>query len=84
VGGRGTYVGPIVGAVFIQWLSLQLGADSPINASVVMGVILMIFVVLVPKGTVPTIKDLFVRLVSSNRTADRPDNTDQTATDARR
>jgi ABC-type branched-subunit amino acid transport system permease subunit len=73
VGGRGTLIGPIVGCIGIQWLSAVLGANQPSgsnawagllgNVPLVLGVILIAFVLLVPKGLVPTIDDWVRRLV---------------------
>ncbi|MDB5517944.1 MAG: leucine/isoleucine/valine transporter permease subunit [Tardiphaga sp.] len=67
VGGRGTLIGPIVGCIGIQWLSAALGANQPSgsnawaallsNVPLVLGIILVAFVLLVPKGLVPTIGD---------------------------
>jgi urea transport system permease protein len=67
VGGRGTLIGPIVGCIGIQWLSAALGANQPSgsnawanllgNVPLILGVILIAFVLLVPKGLVPTIAD---------------------------
>lgn len=53
VGGLGTLVGPIVGCVAIQWLTSQIGTQQVINSNLVLGAILVIFVLLVPKGIVP-------------------------------
>jgi ABC-type branched-subunit amino acid transport system permease subunit len=67
VGGRGTLIGPIIGCIGIQWLTTALGANQPsgsdwwtkllANAPFIFGVILIAFVLLVPKGLVPTIGD---------------------------
>jgi ABC-type branched-subunit amino acid transport system permease subunit len=67
VGGRGTLIGPIVGCIGIQWLSAALGANQPSGSSgwaallgnvpLILGVILIAFVLLVPKGLVPTLAD---------------------------
>jgi ABC-type branched-subunit amino acid transport system permease subunit len=67
VGGRGTLIGPIVGCIGIQWLTTALGANQPSgsdwwtkilsNAPLILGVILVAFVLLVPKGLVPTLGD---------------------------
>lgn len=54
VGGRGTFAGPIIGAVALQYLTTKLG-NGAFDANVVLGLILMVFVVAVPKGLVPTI-----------------------------
>jgi ABC-type branched-subunit amino acid transport system permease subunit len=76
VGGRGTLIGPIVGCIGIQWLTTALGANQPsggsdwwakifANAPLIFGVILIAFVLLVPKGLVPTLGDLGQWLLSS-------------------
>jgi len=67
VGGRGTLIGPIIGCIGIQWLSTALGANQPSgagswasifsNAPLVLGAVLIAFVLLVPKGLVPTLLD---------------------------
>ena len=67
VGGRGTLIGPIVGCIGIQWLTTALGANQPsgsnwwtkllANAPFIFGIILIAFVLLVPKGLVPTLGD---------------------------
>ena len=68
VGGRGTLIGPIVGCIGIQWLTTALGANQPsgsdwltnlmANAPFILGIILIAFVLLVPKGLIPTLADL--------------------------
>ena len=76
VGGRGTLIGPIVGCIGIQWLTTALGANQPsggsdwwakifANAPLILGSILIAFVLLVPKGLVPTLGDLGQWLLSS-------------------
>jgi ABC-type branched-subunit amino acid transport system permease subunit len=67
VGGRGTLIGPIIGCVGIQWLSASLGANQPAgsgswssllsNAPLILGAILIAFVLLVPRGLLPTLGD---------------------------
>jgi branched-chain amino acid transport system permease protein len=58
VGGLGTLVGPIVGCIAIQWLTSQIGTQQTFNSNLVLGGILVVFVLLVPRGIVPTIGDL--------------------------
>jgi branched-chain amino acid transport system permease protein len=68
VGGRGTLIGPIVGCIGIQWLTASLGANAPSGATawtallgnvpLILGAVLIAFVLLVPKGVVPSIGDL--------------------------
>jgi branched-chain amino acid transport system permease protein len=73
VGGRGTLIGPILGCVGIQWLTTALGANQPsgsdwwaritANAPLIFGIILIAFVLLVPRGLVPTLADWGGRLL---------------------
>jgi branched-chain amino acid transport system permease protein len=72
VGGRGTLIGPIVGCIGIQWLTAALGANAPSgardwtallgNVPLILGAILVAFVLLVPKGLVPSVADLAAML----------------------
>jgi branched-chain amino acid transport system permease protein len=82
VGGRGTLIGPIIGCIGIQWLNAALGANLPsggsdwwskifANAPLILGVILIAFVLLVPKGLVPTLADLAQSLMRSRRHRDK-------------
>ena len=57
VGGLGTLVGPVVGCVLIQWLTTQIGTQQLVNANLVLGAILLLFVLLVPRGIVPSLGD---------------------------
>jgi len=78
VGGRGTLIGPVIGCIGIQWLSAALGANQPsggsdfwskifANAPLILGIILIAFVLLVPKGLVPTLGDLGQMLLRTRR-----------------
>jgi branched-chain amino acid transport system permease protein len=78
VGGRGTLIGPVIGCIGIQWLSAALGANQPsggsdlwskifANAPLILGVILIAFVLLVPKGLVPTLGDIGQSLLRRRR-----------------
>lgn len=58
VGGLGTLIGPIVGAVAIQWLVSLIGTQQVFNSNLVLGCILVAFVLLVPKGIVPSVGGL--------------------------
>jgi ABC-type branched-subunit amino acid transport system permease subunit len=81
VGGRGTLIGPILGCVGIQWLTAALGANAPSGAAgwqallgnvpLILGAILVAFVLLVPKGLVPTIGGLDALLTRSRAGASR-------------
>ncbi len=58
VGGLGTLLGPILGAVAIQYLISIIGTQQAFNANLVLGVILVAFVLLVPQGVVPAARQL--------------------------
>ena len=55
VGGRGTLIGPIGATFGLFYLTSALGGQSTLNNNLVLGVLLLFFVLLVPKGVAPTI-----------------------------
>ncbi len=59
VGGRGTLIGPILATFALYYLTSSLGSQQVLNTNLVLGIILIIFVLAVPKGVVPTITDWF-------------------------
>ncbi|WP_062118766.1 ABC transporter permease subunit [Aureimonas sp. AU40] len=67
IGGLGTLLGPIVGCFLIQYLVSQIGSQQAFNANLVLGVILVAFVLLLPQGIVPTIRDGLLRLARLGR-----------------
>jgi ABC-type branched-subunit amino acid transport system permease subunit len=67
VGGTGTLLGPVIGAVAISWLTVRIGTQQIVNANVVLGAVLLIFVLLVPRGVVPTITERLVPWLLSRR-----------------
>lgn len=60
VGGSGTLLGPVIGAIGISWLTVEIGTQQVINANMVLGAILLIFVLLVPKGVAPMVTERLV------------------------
>jgi ABC-type branched-subunit amino acid transport system permease subunit len=66
VGGLGTLLGPILGAVGIQYLIILAGSQNIVDSNLGLGVVLVAFVLLVPQGIVPTIRD---RLLPVGRSA---------------
>ncbi|MBO0902897.1 ABC transporter permease subunit [Jiella sonneratiae] len=60
IGGLGTLIGPIVGCFLIEYLVSQIGTQQAFNANLVLGAILVVFVLLLPKGLVPTVRDLLL------------------------
>lgn len=67
VGGRSTLIGPIFGTGVVQYLSNWLGTVGVGQVTLVLGVVLMVFVLVFPRGLLPTIGDVlgFVRGRSS-------------------
>ena len=53
IGGLGTLIGPVLGAVAIQYLVTQIGGQQLLDANFVLGAILLVFVLLLPAGVVP-------------------------------
>lgn len=64
VGGLGTLLGPIVGCVLIEYIVASIGSQQMLNSNLVLGAVLLVFVLLLPKGIVPTLRDLFPRLLA--------------------
>ena len=59
VGGLGTRLGPILGAAGLAYIKFLLGQQSLIDNTVIMGVILVLFVLFLPKGLVPAVASLW-------------------------
>ena len=55
VGGRGTLAGPVIASFALFYLTNYLGGQAVLNASLVLGIILIAFVLAVPQGIAPTI-----------------------------
>lgn len=72
VGGLGTLIGPILGAVGLGYLAIELGsrkitimlsgAQHTVDINLILGAILLVFVLGVPAGVVPSLKRLARRL----------------------
>jgi ABC-type branched-subunit amino acid transport system permease subunit len=67
VGGLGTLIGPILGAVAIEYLISIIGSQQTLNADLILGVVLVAFVLLVPEGVVPVLRNGLSRLVPLRR-----------------
>jgi urea ABC transporter permease protein UrtC len=72
VGGAGTLIGPVIGAIAISWLTVEIGTQQVVNANMVLGAVLLVFVLLVPKGVVPMVTE---RLLPWLRSLRRPTQT---------
>lgn len=62
IGGLGTLIGPVLGAIAIQQLITAIGTQQAFDANLVLGVILLVFVLLMPAGVVPVAERLVKRL----------------------
>lgn len=62
VGGVGTLLGPILGAMALGALKMALGSQQLIDNSLVMGAILVVFVLLLPRGVAPLLQRAWARL----------------------
>jgi branched-chain amino acid transport system permease protein len=63
IGGLGTLLGPMLGAVGIQYLIILAGSQSMVDSNLGLGVVMIAFVLLVPQGVVPTIRDRLLPLL---------------------
>ncbi|KQV41330.1 urea ABC transporter [Rhizobium sp. Root1204] len=72
VGGLGTLIGPIVGALIIQWLVSAAGSQSTFDANLLLGGVLVIFVLAIPKGIIPLARDLAVRFMENKPPVSEP------------
>ena len=69
VGGLGTLIGPMFGAVGLQYLIILAGSQSLIDSNLGLGIVLVAFVLLVPQGVVPVIRD---KLLAQRRPVPAP------------
>ncbi len=70
-GGLGTRLGPVLGAAGLSYLKFLLGQQSVVHNSVVSGIILVLFVLLLPGGVVPVVTDAWRSLLQRRRPARR-------------
>ncbi|RWL08854.1 MAG: ATP-binding cassette domain-containing protein [Mesorhizobium sp.] len=50
LGGRGTIIGPVMGAIGIDYLSAQLSGDLPFLWNLVVGALFVVMIILLPNG----------------------------------
>jgi branched-chain amino acid transport system permease protein len=56
VGGVGTLIGPVLGAMALGMVKLLLGEQTVIDNSLLLGLILVIVVLAIPRGVVPALQ----------------------------
>jgi len=61
LGGRGTIMGPVLGAVLIDWSSAYLSGNLPYVWKLFLGIAFVLVIVLLPKGLLPAILKWFNR-----------------------
>lgn len=66
VGGRSTLIGPIVATGLVQYLNKWLGTISVGQVTLVLGAVLLIVVLVFPRGLVPTLGGLIARFGRGN------------------
>ncbi|MEP2642500.1 branched-chain amino acid ABC transporter permease [Roseobacter sp.] len=69
IGGRGTLIGPIIGCLLVQWMVTEIGAQQTLDANFILGAVLIGFVLLVPKGIAPTVRDFVASRLSRTKNA---------------
>jgi branched-chain amino acid transport system permease protein len=60
VGGLGTLVGPILGAIALGYVKLLLGEQTLIDNSLILGALLILIVLAMPRGVVPALQRAWV------------------------
>lgn len=68
IGGRGTLIGPVIGCLLMQWMVTAIGGQQTLDANFILGAVLIVFVLLVPKGIAPTVVDLVSARLSKPET----------------
>ena len=71
VGGLGTRTGPILGAAGLGYLKFLLGQQSMVDNTLMTGLVLVLFVLFLPRGIVPALADL-LDMGANRRTRRRP------------
>ncbi len=61
VGGLGTLTGPVIGAMILAFLKFLLGQQTVLDSTLILGLILVLSVLFLPRGVVPTTGLLFSR-----------------------
>jgi ABC-type branched-subunit amino acid transport system permease subunit len=68
VGGLGTLIGPILGAMSLSYVKFLLGEQTMIDNSLILGVLLIVVVLGIPSGVVPALTRVWNRYLRRKRT----------------
>jgi branched-chain amino acid transport system permease protein len=71
VGGAGTLTGPMLGAAALGWLKIALGKNPYLDNLLVMGIVLILAVLLLPRGIMPVLEAAWKKL-TNGRARPRP------------
>ncbi|UOK71926.1 ABC transporter permease subunit [Ancylobacter polymorphus] len=63
LGGRGTLLGPVFGALIVDYESAQLAGDYPFVWQLIIGVLFVLVIVAFPRGLLPVVFDLPRKLI---------------------
>lgn len=63
LGGRGTLLGPVFGALIVDYESAQLAGDYPFVWQLIIGVLFVLVIVAFPRGLLPVLFDLPRKLI---------------------
>ncbi len=80
VGGRGTLLGGIVGALTVGWAKSLISADYPEIWEMIFGALFLLSVLFLPRGIVGTVQHLFRQIVRSNESDTRTKTADDGST----
>jgi branched-chain amino acid transport system permease protein len=73
LGGRGTLIGPVIGAIFIDVTSSYLSGSLPFYWKLLVGIIFVVVIVALPQGLLPEISKLWRWAIKGkSRKADAP------------
>ena len=72
VGGRTSFVGAFVGVLLIEQLSSSLGGSGSTATPIVLGAVLIAVVLMLPRGVVPSLRDVVWRVVPALRPRPSP------------
>jgi branched-chain amino acid transport system permease protein len=74
IGGVGTLVGPMIGAIIVQSLLIVGGTQQTVDPNLGLGVVLIGFVLLVPQGLLPTSRRIVDQLLERSRSNSKMQN----------
>lgn len=72
LGGRGTLIGPVIGAIFIDMTSSYLSGSLPFYWKLLVGILFVAVIVALPQGLVPILGSMWRRLVRTTKSTRPP------------